>query len=89
MPKLSKAQLAQLLAAAQATPVANGRSPSVTTAPDGTLAVTWPDPRPESFTITSEAFESLITIANNRTKTVLAAKELFAKLGTLGQQLLG
>lgn len=88
MPKLSKSQLAQLLAAAQtAAPVANGHAPSVTTAADGTLDIAWPDPRPANFMISAEAFEQLVTLVNARTKTVAAARDLFAKLGALGQTL--
>ncbi len=86
MPKVTKKQLAELLAAAQP-PSTNGHAPAVTTNPDGTLAVTWPEPRPASFTISAEAFDQLVTLINARTKTVIAARDLFAKLGTLGQSL--
>lgn len=93
MPKVSKKQMTELsdllaaIQAAAATPVANGHTPSVTTAADGTLAINWPDPRPASFTITADAFEQLVTLVNARTKTVIAARDLFAKLGTLGETL--
>lgn len=88
MPKISKQQLADLLAAVQTVPPStNGHAPSVTTAADGTLDVAWPEPRPESFMISAEAFDQLVTLVNTRTKTVIAARDLFAKLGTLGQTL--
>lgn len=49
-------------------------APTVHIGPDGTVLVDWPNPRPDEFTITADAFQSLIDIANTfqcRTRTLL------------------
>lgn len=49
-----------------AKPLARRTAPLLEIAPDGEVLVDWPDPRPEAFEISADAFQTIIDLANTR-----------------------